>query len=213
MTNVKRASDDAIKTTGLNLIRILLASYLIASALGLAQGPHGGPLAAPFLGEELGRSVGGGVYFLLAFFLLCGIKLRVMALSLAAMTLASGFVMIFAHNALLEVFWRDLAIVAALMLTYLAPDRRALKHSAIFRRSPKVRRVEMSDRIVPRRVTVKDGLAARSEPRRARLVSAATADAPLGKGDLARLRLNFLDVEDELEVTNIFADLDKRAVA
>ncbi|EAR50400.1 hypothetical protein OG2516_02753 [Oceanicola granulosus HTCC2516] len=212
-------TQDAMQTTGQNLIRIVIASYFMAAALGLISGTHATPLFAHWLAPDLARSVGGAVSFLISFTLLCGFAIRATALVMAMVVFWSSFIAAYgpAPTAGVDQFWRDLALISALMLTYLSRDRLSRRRSAVLRRTPKVRKIEVGARVTPRRVIAK---AANSPlPRRARLEvveptvarrldalkADAETDAPLSQSQVLKLRLKFQEEEAGEDVTNIFS--------
>jgi ABC-type amino acid transport system permease subunit len=87
-------------------VRMLIASYFMATAVGSIPGADTGALLAPLLNEPLSRVVAGSIVFTLATMVLIGKQTRLAALLLGLLT-----------------FWRDMALIAALMLTYGGPAK------------------------------------------------------------------------------------------
>lgn len=124
MTNSK-TQDVRITPAAHSWLRILIASYFIAAALGLINGTDFTALFAFIAPTETASVIAVGCVFSLAYLVMIGCLTRVAALLLGLITLFSSFVSFFAPDAAgtLAHFWRDLALVAALLLTY--PKRRA----------------------------------------------------------------------------------------
>lgn len=184
---------------GVNLLRAVIASYFIATALGLVAGPHPAPVFEPLLGDRAGPFASIAM-FLMAFALLCGVALRLMALTLSSLVFAASWHGAFGGaGAGLDALWRDMTLIAALMLTYVTLDRDERREAALIRRRA-VRRVVRRPRpegaALPRRVPPQEGTA-----RTARLAPAESG--PTGR---PRQRVVF-EGEPGAGVDNIFADL------
>ncbi len=145
---------ERLNQNGQNLIRILISSYFIALALGLIEGTDGSVLMAVFLPPGLAETAGSLLIFTLAYLVLMGIWMRPAALLLGLVLFWSSYIINFGPQGPLEVgdFWRDLALVGALMMTYNGSPR-TQRHSAILRRTPRVRRIKPGDPVLPRRVS------------------------------------------------------------
>ncbi|QQA44653.1 hypothetical protein [Pelagovum pacificum] len=222
-----------MRNTGQNLIRIVIASYFMATSLGLISGTNGSELLDQFMAADLARMTGGAVMFIVAYALLCGLAIRVTALLLGMLVFWSSFIAAYgpAPTASVDAFWRDIALVASLMLTYMTRDRASVRRAGIVRRTPTVRKVEVGERVTPRRIaTTTIGPLARRAPRRAKLEadraldpaleqrlaalkSEAQSQGPLSESQKMKLKLRFMDTPEETEVVNIFADSRKDAVA
>ncbi len=144
---------ERLNQNGQNLVRILISSYFIAVALGLIEGTDGSVLMAVFLPPGLAEFAGSALVFALAYLVLMGVWMRPAALLLGLVLFWSSYIINFGPQGPMEVgdFWRDLALVGALMMTYNGSPR-ARRHSAILRRRPKVRRIRPGDPVLPRRV-------------------------------------------------------------
>lgn len=106
-------------------VRMLIASYFMASALGSIPGADTGALLAPVLAEPFGRVVAGSIVFTLAAMVLVGKHTRMAALLLGLMTFYASYLQMvqIGIDHVLGAFWRDMALVAALMLTYGGPAK------------------------------------------------------------------------------------------
>lgn len=180
----------ALDQTGQNLVRILIASYFLAVAIGLIPGTGITALSAQILPEGKAAIVGNGVLFALSYLVLVGAWLRVSALLLATLVFWSSYVAHMGVN--LEAYWRDMALVGALILTYTQTQPRAERRRSALRWTPGARRVDAATPIRPRRV-----LAAHSRVQPMRRVVATTAAQPVG----TRLRL-----VETADCDNIFRD-------
>lgn len=212
----KLLSNDPIHFVGQNLIRIILASYFMAAALGLITGPISTPIFATFMDAHLAQVTGGVVTFVTAFLLLCGTQVRAVALLLGLQTFWSSYLMVFGPQALgtIDVFWRDLALVAALMLTYLSRDRASQARAAIVRPHRRVRPVGRGAKVTPKRVVPTGKPAERTVPTRPMPTLVQSNPAPARpKPDPARsARLNLSDAVDA-EINNIFVEAERRLSA
>ena len=99
---------------------MLIASYFIAVAVGLISGTDATPLANAYLPPEPAALIGRSAFFILGYLVLTGIWLRPAAMLLGIIMFWSSFILHFGPQATgsLSDFWRDLALVGALMLTY-----------------------------------------------------------------------------------------------
>ncbi len=115
--------DEAAQTT----MRMLIASYFIAAATGSIPGADTSTLFAAILPHPLDDIVGASLVFLLSAMVLIGAKTRLAALLLALLTFYASYVELIHLGAeqALGTFWRDMALIAALMLTYGCDRRRA----------------------------------------------------------------------------------------
>ncbi len=172
------------------LLRTAIASFFLAVSLGLLPGTHGGAILAPLIGEAAGRSLGGGLTFIAAYMLMCGIAPRQAAVLLAALVGLAGLIASRqAGLAMGDLYWRDAALALTLLLSTLALDRRAAFRARLIRRKPRVRRIEVRQRVVPRRVMLPAaGVSARPTLRRARLLAVPAAGM---RPAAATLRLRF----------------------
>lgn len=137
--------------SGQNLVRIVIASYFVAVSLGLIPGTAAWPLTATFLPEPYADLAGKVVIFTTAYLVLVGAWLRVSALLLATVLFWSSYIEN-AGSGNLEAFWRDLALIGALILTYTQTLPRAAARRSALRWTPRARRLTPAQTIVPRRV-------------------------------------------------------------
>ncbi|MEL6168474.1 MAG: DoxX family protein [Pseudomonadota bacterium] len=133
-----------LSVTGQNLIRIVIASYFMAVGADLIPGTDLGVLFGPLLEDPLASIVGHLLTFALAFLILTGFALRTAALLLSIGVFWSSYLtsldLGFADN--LDRFWRDLALIGALMLTYLETEPRSSRRRQAIRFTPNVRRLD-----------------------------------------------------------------------
>lgn len=148
------ATTPKMSHSGLNLLRIVLSSYFIALSLGLIKGTDLTILAAIYMPKDVAQFMANTAVFLLAYLVLMGMWLRPAALILAGYVLAcSGFTTMAAHNdQAMSDFWRDVALVAGLMMTYLQSGLRDANRRALFRRKPRARKVILGETVTPRRI-------------------------------------------------------------
>lgn len=149
-----RVPQKSLAASAQNLSRILIASYFMAVSLNLVAGTDGGVLSAILVPAAYSDLVATGAVFSLAFLVMIGIWLRPAALLLAIILFWSSFISMIGPDALASVdgFWRDLAMIGALFLTY-AQSGRAARHRPIVRRRRHVRKLDPTGKLNPRRVT------------------------------------------------------------
>jgi len=145
--------------TGLNLIRIVIGSYFVAISLGLIEGVDHAALFAPLLDGQTARLAGMGVLFTLSVVFISGLALRLAALSLALFILCSSVAQNFFGPEPLPMssFWRDLALVCAVLMSYSTLRRQELRKAALImrRRAARIKHGKFST-VTPRRVTVRN---------------------------------------------------------
>ena len=134
----------SLGATAQNLLRTIIASYFIAASLRLVPGTDLSPALSHILSPTMALMVSSVIIFTLAFLVMIGLFMRPAALMLGALTLLSSYMTL---NALgvaqeLETLWRDLVLVAALVLTYSENAPRDRHMRRVVRR-----------KIMPRRVT------------------------------------------------------------
>ena len=148
------ATTTQMSASGLNLLRFALASYFIGVSLGLINGSNVTALAHLFLPHNLAEFGANTLVFILAFFVLMGVWLRPAALCLAGVVIVnSAYVTWMAGNPeAMSDFWRDVAMMAGLMMTYIQTGMRDTHRRALVRRQPQVRRIKPVEPVRPRRV-------------------------------------------------------------
>lgn len=106
-------------------VRMLIASYFMATAVGSIPGADTGALLAPLLSEPLSRIIAGSVVFTLAMMVLIDKHTRMAALILGLLTFYASYLQMvqIGIDHVLGAFWRDMALIAALMLTYGGPAK------------------------------------------------------------------------------------------
>lgn len=104
-------------------VRMLIASYFMAAALGSIPGASYGFLFIAVLPPAMSEILSGSLVFMLASLVLIGAHTRLAALLLGLMTFYASYLQMIHVGAvdILGVFWRDMALIAALMLTYSRP--------------------------------------------------------------------------------------------
>ncbi|MDV7142445.1 hypothetical protein R3X27_07090 [Tropicimonas sp. TH_r6] len=102
------------------LLRCLVASYFLAGAIGLFPGIDLLPLTERTLPASFAGPISATSIFLLAYMIMVGIWLRGAALLLGILTFWASYLRMMEQGmgTDLGVFWRDLALIGALMLTY-----------------------------------------------------------------------------------------------
>ncbi|MEQ8291994.1 MAG: hypothetical protein RIA08_07300 [Roseovarius sp.] len=145
--------------TGLNLIRIVIGSYFMAISLGLIEGVDHAALFAPLLDDQTARLAGMAVLFILSVVFMSGVALRITALTLALFILCSSVAQTFLgpEPMPLSSFWRDLALVCAVLMSYSTLRRQELRKAALImrRRAARLKRGKFTT-VTPRRVTVRN---------------------------------------------------------
>lgn len=149
----KKKSGD-IGHAGQNVIRIIIASYFIGVSCGLISGTDATPLAATVLEPAAAEFVGGAVIFILGYLVMTGFALRFAAMLLGIVLFWSSYMTHFSATTPVAIdgFWKDMVLIAALMLTYMSGGARDISKFAMIRRKPKVRRLNGKSAITPRRV-------------------------------------------------------------
>ncbi len=149
-----RTPPKTLAASAQNLSRILIASYFMAVSLNFVGGTTGYALALWVIPEEHAATTASAVIFGLAFLVMIGVWLRPAALLLAIVLFWSSFMMLIGPDvqANLDSFWRDLALIGALFLTY-AQSGRAARLRSIVRRRHRVRKLGAGGAPVPRRIT------------------------------------------------------------
>ncbi len=164
-------TDDAmssvtLNTTAQNLLRIVIASYFLAVGLNLIPGTSLAPLAGQVVPAPVAEPLAAMVVFALAFLVMIGLYMRPAALVLGVLTFFASYLRMIELGVEQELggFWRDLGLIAALMLTYAenAPRDRRMRKA-------------LGEKITPRRVTV-DHKGGRRRPASADRSSEDTAD-------------------------------------
>lgn len=143
-----------LSSAGQNLLRILIASYFLAGAIGLIPGTDLTPMFSRLLPQPLSGAASGFLVFVLSYLVMIGVWLRGAALTLGILTFWSSYLRMLDLGVAgeLAIFWRDLALIASLMLTYVETDTRTYA-----KRTP-LRRKIVPRKIVPRREETDDGV-------------------------------------------------------
>ncbi len=106
--------------SGHSAVRLLVVSYFIALALGLIKGTDLAVLAAPFMPEVFAKITSAVGVIGLAAMILFGYHRRLAALLLAIVLFWCSYLASLSPSGLEDIgsFWRDLALIGALLLTY-----------------------------------------------------------------------------------------------
>ncbi|PRY26667.1 hypothetical protein CLV78_101768 [Aliiruegeria haliotis] len=126
-----------------NLLRILIASYFLAGAIGVIPGSDLTPLTERIFSETLAGPVSASIVFVLAYMVMIGMWLRGAALLLGILTFWSSYLKMIDLGMADQLghFWRDLALIASLILTYAETDPRNHHKRGVLRRGLQPRRV------------------------------------------------------------------------
>ena len=172
------AKPDHLNQSAQNLVRILISSYFIAVSLGLISGTDGSILAQQVLPDPAASFVGNAIVFGLAYLVMMGIWLRPAALLLALTMFWSSYIANFGPEGPLAVgeFWRDLALIGALFMTYAQSGPRQLTRRAMMRFTPKVRRITPEQTVQPRRVIPQTSARSKITPLAPRLAARRSAE-------------------------------------
>ena len=149
---VNRVTFDAAAQTAL---RVMIASYFLAVALNLIPGTDLGLLFASVLPEPYAGAVAAGLIFIFSLMIMIGMAMRLAALMIALITFFSSYITMIqlgVHNELGS-YWRDIALIAALLLTYSDPQLACARGRRVLHR-----------KIVPRRINAIMERAALHEP-------------------------------------------------
>lgn len=105
------------------LLRLVIGSYFLAVALQLIPGTDLGILFSGVMPAPYDGALATGIVFALAFLVMVGHATRVAALVMALLTFYASYLTMLSLGVADELgsFWRDLALIAALLLTYSEP--------------------------------------------------------------------------------------------
>ncbi len=171
------AATPQMSQSGLNLLRIVLASYFIALSLGLIEGTNTTLILHHAASPKIADFAANTSVFLLAYLVLMGMWLRPAALLLGTFVLAASAYATFVYHPpqLMSDFWRDIALVSGLMMTYLQTSSRGTRRRAMLRRLPRARKVQPGVTVTPRRVAP---LSARKDSTQRPVITFPANDAP-----------------------------------
>lgn len=146
MTN-PTADRITLNATAQNLLRIVIASYFLAVGLNLIPGTNLTILAEQVLPTHVATPFSAMVVFALAFLVMIGLYMRPAALVLGLMTLFASYLQMIELGVADELgtFWRDLVLIAALMLTYSENAPRDYRMRSAIRRKVTPRRIAPSE--------------------------------------------------------------------
>ncbi len=146
MTN-PTADRITLNATAQNLLRIVIASYFLAVGLNLIPGTNLTILAEQILPAHVAAPFSAMMVFALAFLVMIGLYMRPAALVLGLMTLFASYLQMIELGVADELgtFWRDLVLIAALMLTYSENAPRDYRMRSAIRRKVTPRRIAPSE--------------------------------------------------------------------
>lgn len=112
------------QVTTQSIVRVLISSYFIALSVGIFPGTDVSVLLDGFLAGWLSTFLTHLAVFTLAVMILLGVQRRAAALLLGIMVFWASYMALMSLQSaeLLGSFWRDLALVGALILTYADSD-------------------------------------------------------------------------------------------
>jgi uncharacterized membrane protein YphA (DoxX/SURF4 family) len=115
-----RAESAMINKTARALLRVIIGSYFLAVALALIPGTDLAILFSGVLPHPYDGALAMGLVFALAFMVMLGHATRVAALVMAMITFYASYLTMLQLGVADELgsFWRDLALIAGLLLTY-----------------------------------------------------------------------------------------------
>lgn len=149
-TAMTDATEDGrmLNATAQNLLRIVIASYFLAVALNLIPGTSLTILMVQVMPVHVAEPFSAMMVFALAFLVMVGLYMRPAALVLGLMTLFASYLQMIELGVADELgtFWRDLVLIAALMLTYAENAPRDRRMRSAIRRKVTPRRVSLPDK-------------------------------------------------------------------
>ncbi len=100
--------------------RLLISSYFVGLGLGIVDGADVGVLARPFLNVPASEIISGTIVVVLAMMVLFGLRRRPAALLLSLIVFWASYLTMVVESGSDHIgpFWRDLALIGALLLTY-----------------------------------------------------------------------------------------------
>lgn len=124
---METTGSETLNATAQALLRMVIGSYFLAVALGLIPGTDLGILFTAVLPAPYDSALATGLVFALAFMVMLGHATRGAALVMALITFYASYLTMLSMGVADELgsFWRDLALIAALLLTYSGPTRGA----------------------------------------------------------------------------------------
>ncbi|MEO1137924.1 MAG: hypothetical protein AAFW87_00575 [Pseudomonadota bacterium] len=194
-----------INYTGLNLLRLVIGSYFLASAFGVIEGVSASVLFQSFVDLSTAQSLGTLLLVSITAGFMMGLYLRITSLMLALVVLTSSLTQnFFIPNVVnIDAFWRDLVLFCAVLLSYSCLKPTEVRRAALVwrRRTPRI--VDANQVVVPRRITAMSRQSDRPQP----LPTCQPApDARLQTGESATSETAQKD-QPSGDVQNIFAAL------
>lgn len=103
-----------------SVTRLLVVSYFLALGIGTIDGVDASVLATPFVSQDAADLVTAGIVILLSSMILLGFFRRAAALLLALVVFWASYLTMVVQSGPEQIatFWRDIALIGALLLTY-----------------------------------------------------------------------------------------------
>ena len=197
-----------VSRTVLSVVRILIASYFLASATGLIFEPASRTFLDAVLPSTEAQLVTTTYLFVTSFAIMVGVLVRPAALLLAVYIFWSGFLHYdLAEPAALAAFWRDMALLGAVLMIAVT-EQGAGTQVRVWRRSVAPRRISGApEKRSQRPATPNPGHGHTKQPAGgARLAGVAHQSGEIDIYEF-HTRQDADTAADTAEVTNIFAEL------
>ena len=103
-----------------SVTRLLVVSYFFAMGSGFIDGVDVSVLAAPFVSQSMAEYITAGIVIVLSSMVLLGFFRRAAALLLALVVFWASYLTMVVQSGPEQIatFWRDIALIGALLLTY-----------------------------------------------------------------------------------------------
>ena len=192
-----------VSRTVLSVVRILIASYFLASATGLIFEPASRTFLDAVLPQTQAQLVTTTYLFVTAFAIMVGVFVRPAALLLAVYIFWSGFVHYdLANPAALAAFWRDMALLGAVLMIAVT-EQGAGTQVRVWRRNVAPRRIAgAAKKRKPRPAADQPEQHVAVQPGSARLTGFAH-----DSGEIDIYEFHARQDDDAAEIVNIFAEL------
>lgn len=131
------------------LMRILIASYLMAVSVGIAPGPDLVPTLKHFMPETQATIIGAAALFLPAYTMMAGICLRASIHVIAMMVVLATALdtLVFNDTPKLGTLWQEAVTLCALLQCLMLMKGRHFRHSSLVKRKVAVRRLDPQTRL------------------------------------------------------------------
>ena len=149
----RRAPTPSLDMAALKFIRMVMASYFMAVALGVISGFEPAVFFSLFLSPDLASTVGSAVVLHFAVLMFFGLFLRLASLYLAIVVLTSALVthVVTPDVVAIDRLWHEVVLIGGLMLSYCTLSESQLRRQAFIRPRAALRR-RITGKVVPRRI-------------------------------------------------------------